>query len=76
MRSMFCWKRSGPGRSPWIMKAPRITAVITSPGMPRASSGIIVAPATPLLPASEAATPSSSPLPKLAALGEVRLASE
>src|SRR5690554_4035068 len=57
------------------MKAPRIMAVITSPGIPSDSNGIRVAPATPLLPASAAATPSTSPLPKLSFLGDVRLAS-
>ena len=57
------------------MKAPRMTAVITSPGTPRARSGIMVAPATPLLPASAAATPSSSPLPKFSGFRDVRLAS-
>jgi len=35
-----------------------------------------VAPATPLLPASAAATPSISPFPKLSAFFEVRFASE
>ena len=47
-----------------------------SPGIPSANKGIMVAPATPLFPASAAATPSISPLPKFSGFFEVRRASE
>ena len=57
------------------MKAPRMTAVTTSPGTPSASNGMRVAPQVPLFPASEAATPSISPRPNRSEFFEVRRAS-
>ena len=46
-----------------------------SPGTPSASKGMSVAPQVPLFPASDAATPSISPLPKFSGFFEVRWAS-
>ena len=52
------WNRLGPGRSPCAMNAPMRIAALGSPGMPNVRVGIRSAPATALLAASEAATPS------------------
>ena len=54
---------NGPALKPWIMKAPSNMAVGPSPGMPRASSGIMAPPMEALLEVSEATTPSMMPVP-------------
>ena len=67
-------KRSGPGRKPWAKNAPIKIAAVALPGMPNVSVGIKSAPATALLAASEAATPSRLPLPNSSGFLDARFA--
>ncbi len=57
--------KSGPGVMFSVIGSASITAVVPDPGTPSVSIGIIAPPAAALLPASGAATPRGSPLPKL-----------
>ena len=66
--------REGPGIMPCNMNAPIRMAVQPSPGMPKVIRGIRVEPVVALLAASEAATPSISPLPKLSPFRDIFLA--
>ena len=50
---------------PCTISAPKIIAVAPSPGIPKVKTGINAPPTIALLPASEAAIPRGSPLPKL-----------
>lgn len=52
----------GPGRIPWIMKATKIMAVDTLPGIPRVRSGMNDEVEAALLAVSGPATPSIAPL--------------
>ena len=58
-------KRFGPGNRPWMSRPPSSTAAVGLPGMLSVSSGTSDGPTTALFAASEAITPSGSPLPKL-----------
>ena len=62
---MFPWvvKRVRPGFRPLIIRAESMMATVPSPGMPKVSRGIRVAPVTALLAASAAAMPSTEPCP-------------
>ena len=53
----------GPGLSPWIYKAPMITAVTASPGIPSVSIGMYAPPMAALFAVSGAMTPSYAPSP-------------
>ena len=67
-----CWfSISGPGVSPWISMAPRNSAMLVLPGMPKARVGIRPPPSLALLALSGAMTPRTSPLPKLSAFFSV-----
>ena len=55
--------RLRPGFRPLIIRAESIMATVPSPGMPRVSRGIRVAPVTALLADSAAAIPSTEPWP-------------
>ena len=63
-----------PGVMPWTTMADSRIAVTTSPGMPRASVGIMALPVTALFADSAAISPSGSPLPKFSRRGEACLA--
>ena len=52
-----------PGRSPWIIIAPRRIDMAKSPGMPKVSVGISAPPRWALLALSGAITPRMSPRP-------------
>ena len=54
----FSSNSEGPGRSPCAMNAPIRMAAVPPPGMPSVRVGMRSAPATALLAASAAATPS------------------
>ena len=62
--SAFLSNISGPGRSPNMIRAPRITAVVPEPGTPSDSIGTMAPAAAALLEASGPATPSMAPRPK------------
>ena len=62
-RPGFCVIISGPGCTPWTMKAPSSSAITTFGGMPSVISGMNAPPAAALLAASGPATPSIAPLP-------------
>ncbi|MNY53873.1 hypothetical protein D3C86_1896720 [compost metagenome] len=53
----------GPGCTPWIMKAPSISAMVGLPGMPSRSVGMNAVCEAALLADSGPATPSTAPLP-------------
>jgi hypothetical protein len=57
---------SGPGRRPWIKKAPSRIAMPAPPGMPKATVGMSDPPSTALLHDSGPITPRMSPLPTMA----------
>jgi hypothetical protein len=63
-RSGRCSSTSGPGRMPWIIMAPIITAITALGGMPSVSIGMKAVCAPALLADSGPATPSTAPLPK------------
>ena len=63
-RSGFCSTSCGPGVTPWISRAPNISAMVALAGMPRVSSGMNDDVAAALLAVSGPATPSGAPLPK------------
>ena len=54
-------KSRGPGRMPCMMRAPRRTAVVPDPGIPRVSRETMAPPAAALFADSGAATPSMAP---------------
>ena len=54
----------GPGWTPFMISAPRISAMVALPGMPSVSVGMKAVWAAALLAASGAATPSIAPWPK------------
>ena len=55
---------SGPGRMPWIIMAPIMTAMTALGGMPSVSMGMNAVCAPALFADSGPATPSTAPLPK------------
>ncbi|EJW93306.1 hypothetical protein EVA_18586 [gut metagenome] len=63
MMSPSVVNRLRPGFNPLIINADNIIATVPSPGIPRVSKGIRVAPVTALLAASAAAIPSTEPCP-------------
>ena len=58
----------------WIKSAPSITAVVTSPGMPKAIIMISAPPSTALLELSGAMMPSAMPVPNFSGCLEAFLA--
>jgi hypothetical protein len=62
-RSGFSVTSRGPGTSPWISKAPMISAMMTLPGMPRVMVGMNAVWSAALFAASGPRTPSIAPLP-------------
>ncbi|CUI64645.1 Uncharacterised protein [Achromobacter xylosoxidans] len=62
----------GPGWMPWMIRAPSISAMTESPGMPRLMVGMKLVCAAELLAASGPAMPSIAPLPKRAGVLETR----
>ena len=69
--SGFCLNSRGPGVTSKVINIAKRTAVVPDPGTPRASIGTNAPPAAALFPASGAATPLSSPLPKVSSLLEI-----
>ena len=69
--SGFCLNKSGPGVTSSVINIANKTAVVPDPGTPKASIGTKAPPAAALFPASGAATPLSSPLPKVSSLLEI-----
>ena len=63
MMSPSVVNRDRPGFRPLIIRAESMMATVPSPGMPRVSRGMRVAPVTALLADSAAATPSTEPCP-------------
>ena len=63
MMSPWVVNRLRPGFRPLIIRAESMMATVPSPGMPRVSRGIRVAPVTALLADSAAAMPSTEPWP-------------
>ena len=53
----------GPAVTPWISRAPKITAMVALAGMPSVSSGMNDDVAAALFAVSGAATPSTAPCP-------------
>ncbi len=74
--SGFCWNRSGPGVMLSASSMASSTAVVPEPGTPRASIGTSAPPAAALLPASGAATPRGSPVPKVPSLSTSAFSAE
>ena len=66
---------SGPGCSPWMMKAPSRSAMTTFGGMPSVISGMKAPPAAALFAASGPATPSMAPRPNRSGVFERRFSS-
>ena len=58
-------KRSGPGKSPCMIRPPKRIAAAGLPGTPRVRSGMIDPPTTAFLPTEAAMIPSGCPLPEL-----------
>ena len=56
-------RRSGPGVTPWITRAPSSMAITTFDGMPRVKRGMKAPWAAALFADSGAATPSMTPVP-------------
>ncbi len=73
--SGLVWKSMGPGARPWIISPPMSTAVTTSPGTPRARSGMSAAAQTALLALSVAQMPGAWPVPNFSGVFEARRAS-
>ena len=67
--------RLRPGAMPWIISARSISAIVGLPGMPSDRVGTSAPAVTPLLAASDAITPSGSPVPNASRFGEERFAS-
>ena len=74
--SGFWVNRSGPGVMLSARSTASSTAVVPEPGTPSASIGTSAPPAAALLPASGAATPLGSPVPKVFSLSTSRFSSE
>ena len=62
--------RLGPGVMPWISSAPRISAIVALPGMPRVSVGMKAVMDAALLEDSGAVMPSIAPVPNFSGLRE------
>ena len=69
--SGFCLNNRGPGVTSRVINIANKTAVVPEPGTPSASIGTKAPPAAALFPASGAATPLSSPFPKVSFLLEI-----
>src|SRR3990170_3303552 len=63
-RSGFCVITWGPGAIPWMVSAPRMSAITALAGMPSVSVGMNLHWASALFADSGPATPSMAPLPK------------
>ena len=74
-RSGASMRSVGPGLSPWSIRRPSRIAVVSLPGIPRVNVGTIAPPLEALLAASDAATPSSIPVPNSSGRFEERTAS-
>ena len=63
-------KRSGPGRNPYIIRAPIKIATVADEGMPSVNSGTSAPPVAALFAVSAAQTPSIAPCPNLSGVLE------
>ena len=61
----------GPGTMPWIISAPRISAITASPGMPRLMVGMKSPCTEEWVEASGQATPSIMPVPNFSGVLEI-----
>ena len=61
----------GPGTMPWIISAPRISAITASPGMPRLMVGMKSPCTEEWVEASGQATPSIMPVPNFSGVFEI-----
>ena len=67
-----CWMRSGPGDTPWTMRAASITAGMGPEGTPSASMGTKAPEVAALFADSGPATPATAPWPNSSGRRESR----